>query len=379
MKDRSLELAALVIERADRDHPADGVLRFTLKSQQGLSRELGRTVARLVFAYYRWFGWLDPRDAMAEQLRQSARWAAEFAQNPSSFPERDLLAKAVPGWTSLHFKVADDYLRALQREPTLWLRARPGQGRHLAAQLGLGAQDADDILTDALAYEGPLDLFRTSEFQGGQFELQDISSQAVGWLCAPAPGETWWDAFAGEGGKTLHLADLMNNKGLVWASDRAPWRLESLKRRAARARLFNYRTVLWSGRAGLPTKTRFDGVLVDAPCSGIGTWQRNPHARWTSSPEDVRELAAKQQELLARVAAAVKPGGKLVYAVCTLTRAETVEIAVAFQTAFPEFTPLAVLNPLERQAVPAAQQWFWPQDRGGNGMFVAAWRKKDSR
>ncbi len=121
-----------------------------------------------------------------------------------------------------------------------------GGGRELARETGRGAGGGG--LPDAVIYEGAEDLFRTAEFHAGEFELQDISSQIVGWICDPQPGETWWDACAGEGGKTLHLCDLMRGKGLVWASDRAAWRLQKLKReRAARARVFNYRAALWDG------------------------------------------------------------------------------------------------------------------------------------
>jgi 16S rRNA (cytosine967-C5)-methyltransferase len=232
---------------------------------------------------------------------------------------------------------------------------------------------------ETLEYQGARDLFRTVEFHAGEFELQDLNSQAVGLFCDPKPGETWWDACAGEGGKTLHLGDLMRNKGLIWASDRAPARLRTLKRRAARARLFNYRTSLWNGDSMPPTKTKFDGVLLDAPCSGIGTWHRNPHARWTTRPEDVVELAAIQQRLLARVVSSLKPGGRLVYAVCTLSKPETLGVASAVSAALPELEPLAVANPFDAGGEPAAQHWLWPQTHGGNGMFVALWRRTGSR
>ncbi len=134
----------------------------------------------------------------------------------------------------------------------------------------------------------------------------------------------------------------MGNKGLLWATDRHPKRLETLKRRAGRAKLFNYRTALWDGSPKLPTKTKFDGILVDAPCSGVGTWQRNPHARWATSPDDVRELAATQRALLDAVAGSLKPGGRLIYSVCTLTRSETTAIADAFTAAHPELDPFAI-------------------------------------
>src|SRR5205085_8685497 len=137
---------------------------------------------------------------------------------------------------------------------------------------------------------------------------------------------------------------LMHNKGVIWATDRSERRLAVLKRRAGRAQLFNYRTALWDGSAKLPTKTKFDGILVDAPCSGVGTWQRNPHSRWTTTPKDVRELAAVQARLLDHVAGSLKSGGRLVYSVCTLTRAETTAVADAFTAAHPEFEPSPVLG-----------------------------------
>jgi 16S rRNA (cytosine967-C5)-methyltransferase len=226
-----------------------------------------------------------------------------------------------------------------------------------------------------LHYRGRQDLFRSSAFHAGEFEVQDLSSQAVGIACAPQGGQTWWDACAGEGGKLLHLSDLMQNRGLIWASDRAAWRLRLLKRRTARARVFNYRAADWDGGARLPTKTKFDGVLLDAPCSGLGTWQRNPHARWTTTPDDVGELSQLQFNLLSHAAAAVKPGGKLIYSVCTLTKAETLQIAQRFQQARPDFQPLRFAHPLDPQAPAAAQLFLWPQDFGGNGMFIAAWTR----
>jgi 16S rRNA (cytosine967-C5)-methyltransferase len=224
-----------------------------------------------------------------------------------------------------------------------------------------------------LEYDGRSDLFRTGEFHAGEFEVQDLSSQAVGLICAPRPGETWWDACAGEGGKTLHLSGLMENRGLIWASDRVAWRLAQLKRRAARAGVFNYRAVAWDGGPRLPTKTKFDGVLVDAPCSGIGTWHRNPHARWTTTAEDVKELSEVQQRILLHAAAAVKPGGKLIYAACTLSDMETTGVVQGFEQQCSQFERLPVSNPLVPASPPSGLLSLWPQDSGGNGMCVAAW------
>jgi 16S rRNA (cytosine967-C5)-methyltransferase len=375
MHERVLRIAAAVVAKANRDEPADAALRAALKKEHGLPPDLSRAVTRAVFAFYRWSGWLDRRRSIADQLVQATDFVAEFSRSPDKFPDTEMLARAVPSWVAEQVDVSTAWVRALQTEPRLWLRARVGQGRALTTKLGECWIPGLPLLADAVEYRGHEDLFRTPEFHAGEFEVQDVTSQIVGLVCDPKPGETWWDACAGEGGKLLHLSDLMQNRGLIWASDRAMWRLKRLKLRAARAKVFNYRSVLWNGGEKLPTKTMFDGVLVDAPCSGLGTWQRNPHARWTTRPSDVRELAEVQRQLLARVARGVKPGGKLIYSVCTLTRAETNEVAAAFEKESPEFRPLALPNPFKAGEVPIGPLWMWPQDCGGNGMFIAAWRR----
>lgn len=371
-----LDIAVRVISCSDREHPADEILRQQLKSERGLLPEQATAISRAVFAFYRWQGWLESVNSIADKLAKAESLAAKFARTPEAFTDRELVTRAIPAWLADEVPVQPQWIRALQSEPKLWLRARGGQGRALLAKLGPGRVFGPGALAGAVEYSGTSDLFRTPEFHAGEFELQDISSQAVGLICAPRPGETWWDACAGEGGKTLQLSDLMSNRGLIWASDRAGWRLRILRRRAARARVFNYRSAYWQGGPKLPTKTAFDGVLIDAPCSGIGTWQRNPHARWTSCLNDVKELSALQEQLLANVVPAVKPGGKLVYAVCTLTRSETECIANAFEQRFSEFAPLAVSNPLAPDKALSPRWCFWPQDVKGNGMFVAVWVKQ---
>jgi 16S rRNA (cytosine967-C5)-methyltransferase len=373
------EIAAEVIRSTSRDKPADAALREVLKQTRDLAPFDATEVAKTVFLYYRWHGWLrEERGGVDAKMRVALRLAERFRTNPASIPIAELRAKAVPAWTAEQMEMSDDWLRSLQQEAKLWLRAKRGQGRALAEKLGSVAPSS---LPEALVYEGETDLFKTPEFHAGEFEIQDVASQAVGWLCDPKPGETWWDTCAGEGGKLLHLSELMQNKGLIWASDRAAWRLQKLKRRTARAKVFNYRAVPWDGGPKLPTKTKFDGVLVDAPCSGVGTWQRNPHARWTTTIEDARELAEVQKRLLTHAAAAVKPGGKLIYSVCTLTRAETMEVADAFSRAHAGFEPMqlptnSLGEEISRALTSAAVLTLWPQDCGGNGMFVAGWRRR---
>jgi 16S rRNA (cytosine967-C5)-methyltransferase len=366
-----IQIACAVISKADGSHPADAVLRFELGGQRRMDPPAARYVTEAVFRYYRWYRWLDLKEALPEQVRSAYGLQERFDVKPATFPDSELLEKAVPDWTASQLSPSFAWIRTLQRKPILWLRAKMGQGEQLAYRLGRCTPLPG--LLDALDFHGSADLFRSPEFHAGEFELQDVSSQIVGHVCAPAETETWWDACAGEGGKLMHLSDLMQNKGLIWATDRAPWRLQKLKKRAARAKVFNYRAAQWNGGPKLPTKTKFDGVLVDAPCSGVGTWQRNPHARWTTTVNDVAELRELQVQLLTNAAAAVKPGGKLIYSVCTLTRAETTEVVERIQNNLADFAPLAIRNPLRSEE--AGPLWLWPQEFGGNGMFIAAWRR----
>lgn len=377
-----LNETARVLKLVQGGKPADAALRETLgRTRHGSAPALRRAVSRAVFAYFRWWRWLEPRQSLQKQAQAALDLQARFNRAPDAFKAEALAARAVPDWLASEMDVSPDWLRQLQREPVLWLRARQNDAADLPARLGNCAPAGSpqlatlDSQLTAFSYTGPRDLFLTDEFRDGRFEIQDLASQLVGHACAPQPGQTWWDACAGEGGKTLHLSDLMQNKGLIWASDRSVRRLDHLKKRAARAGMFNYRAAPWDGTAKLPTKTKFDGVLVDAPCSGVGTWQRNPHARWTTQPADVHELAAVQQRLLDHVAGSLKPGGRLVYSVCTLTRAETTAVAAAFTAAHPEFESVPVFRGPPSSASGSAH-FLHPHELNANGMFLAAWRRQ---
>lgn len=371
------EMAATVIAASGRDRPADRVLQNELRNVSRAESDLRREITKTVFAWFKWYRWLDRQNPDPSSLRRVVELQREYQSHPDSFDPEQLRRRSIPEWCHRHVEVTDAWIRSLQQEGRLWLRTRPGTRAAVMEQLGAEAEALPGPLEDALDYRGDRDLFRTQAFHQGRFEIQDLSSQVVGWICDPHAGESWWDACAGEGGKTLHLGDLMKNRGLIWATDRASWRLQKLKRRAARARLYNYRAVSWSQTNVLPTKNRFDGVLVDAPCSGLGTWQRNPHARWTTREEDVRELAAIQIRLLALCAKALKPGGKLVYSVCTLTKDETDDVADAVSAEVEGLEPWTFLNPLEAGRPPVSRLWLWPQQKSGNGMFIAAWRRRD--
>lgn len=352
--------------------PADGALRHYFVETRHLDPSDRRSISRAVFAYYRWLQWLDHDLSLQKKLLKATALQTRFNADETSVKPETLAARAIPAWLHEEMDVPPEYLRHLQREPALWLRARPGTAQKLARELG--SCEVSDRAPDALRFTGTQDLFTTPAFHRGAFEIQDLASQLVGHACAPNPGETWWDACAGEGGKLLHLADLMGNKGVIWGSDRNERRLQILKRRTSRAQIFNYRVASWNGSSQLPTKTKFDGILVDAPCSGVGTWHRNPHARWTTSVEDVRELAATQRALLEHVAGSLKPNGRLIYSVCTLPRSETTDVAASFAAAHPELEPWSLFG--SERASSDSQLFLWPHELNANGMFIAAWKRK---
>ena len=191
-----------------------------------------------------------------------------------------------------------------------------------------------------LRVEGRPALGREAAFQAGEIEIQDEGSQLVALLVDARPGQAVLDYCAGAGGKTLALAAAMRNKGRLVASDISAARLERAVTRLRRAGIHNVERrplgpehAAWFRRqAG-----RFDRVLVDAPCSGTGTWRRNPDMKWKFSEQDLAELEALQGDILDQAAKLVKPGGRLIYATCSLLPAENETRIERFRAAHPEF------------------------------------------
>ena len=175
----------------------------------------------------------------------------------------------------------------------------------------------------------------------------------------------------GAGGKALHLAALMGGKGVVVATDVNAAKLKEAARRARRSPFRNLTTKPWDGHhvAGKPKS--FDGVLVDAPCSALGTWRRNPDARWTTHREAIARLAELQSQILHAAAAGVRPGGTLLYSVCTLTPTETTRRHPPLPRNPPRL-PARPLSPsLYRPAPTDGTLLIWPQDADTDAMFIA--------
>jgi len=212
-------------------------------------------------------------------------------------------------------------------------------------------------------------------YDQGWWSVQDASAQLVGQLLNPQPGDLVLDICAAPGGKATQIAELMGDEGTVWACDRTSSRLNKVRANAQRLGLSSLQIHTGDSRDLSQFHGQADRVLVDAPCSGLGTLHRHADARWRQSPETIVELAQLQQELLTEAARCVKPTGSLVYATCTLHPAENEEVIQAFLQSHQQWSmvpPADWTAPVDI----APQGWVrvWPHRHYMDGFFMAQLR-----
>lgn len=406
------EFSALVIQEG---RPADTLLNAWLRSRRELGSRDRRFLAQAIFSYFRWYGWtvarlqLEPVAAAllgtaldVEDLPQSfqyleSRCSLPFSVEPMAHldleEKRTLLNeqfKSLPDFRPLQHtdlvipgigglisrQQIEPCIQAFQQRPPAWIRCRTDAGELLSALTEKGIQaHRHATMPQALSVEAGVSLEHALSGQGGRFVVQDIGSQLVGCIADPQPANDWWDCCAGSGGKALHLMDLMQQNGKVLASDVRLPVLKELKKRARKYGIKNIRTQPFNAVNDEPFTKTFDGVLVDAPCSGWGTWSRNPDARWRASRRDVVQCAARQLKILSNVKWCVKPGGTLVYAVCTVTRPETEEVVMNFLDQHENFSLAPFTNPLNGEPT-GGQLQIWPWEGPGDGMFIAKFVRK---
>lgn len=218
-------------------------------------------------------------------------------------------------------------------------------------------------------------------FLEGAFEVQDEGSQLLGFLLDPKRGEMVVDFCAGAGGKTLLLGALMRNTGRLYAFDVSDKRLANLKPRLARSGLSNVHPGRIEHERDQKIKRlagKADRVLVDAPCSGLGTLRRNPDLKWRQSETSVAELTAKQASILDAAATLVRPGGRLVYATCSLLTAENDAVVAAFLEKHPDFSLLPAAGLLGKQGIACEDEVLrlLPHRHNTDGFFAAAMERK---
>ncbi len=231
-------------------------------------------------------------------------------------------------------------------------------------------------------------LGKLDTFTRGAIEVQDEGSQLLAVLVDAKRGEMVVDFCAGAGGKTLALGASMRGTGRLYAFDTSGHRLDALKPRLARSGLSNVHPVAIAHERDDRIKRlagKIDRVLVDAPCSGLGTLRRNPDLKWRQNPKLVAELSAKQTAILQSAARLLKPGGRLVYATCSLLKEENEHIAEAFSVANPGFHLLQAAEVLTQAGVENAPKLcsgaflrLWPHQHQTDGFFAAVWQKAES-
>lgn len=226
-----------------------------------------------------------------------------------------------------------------------------------------------------VTFTGRTNVFALRAFKAGLFEVQDEGSQLIALAGAARPGQLVVDACAGAGGKSLALAAEMRNKGRLIACDRDSRRLLEMRPRARRAGVHNWEArAVPEGAAGAARLCdllgQADLVLVDAPCSGLGALRRNPDARWRLNPAEVDSFPPRQRQILERYAPLVKPGGRLVYATCSINRRENQDVRADFLRSHPQFEPVPALEGFPDEAQ------LLPHLHGTDGFYIAAFRRR---
>ncbi|MEX8519614.1 MAG: RsmB/NOP family class I SAM-dependent RNA methyltransferase [Leptothrix sp. (in: b-proteobacteria)] len=366
------------------------VLRERLKWQH--LAQSGRGPHERCLAILAWQG--DPRFLDSALIDNEREWLAQ-SRLAAQQQLPDKLRHNLPDWLvePLQARLGEQFwplVESLSHGAGLDLRVNALKSRREEVQAALA--EAGVVATPTpyspwgLRVEGKPQINRSELFTGGAIEVQDEGSQLLALLTEAKRGEMVVDFCAGAGGKTLALGAMMRNTGRLYAFDVSTHRLEALKPRLARSGLSNVYPAGIAHERDERIKRlsgKIDRVLVDAPCSGLGTLRRNPDLKWRQSPQSVQELVAKQQAILASAARLVKSGGRLVYATCSLLDAENEQIATAFSAANPDFTPLDAAEVLTHQKVEGAAELvengylrLWPHRHGTDAFFAAVWQRR---
>jgi 16S rRNA (cytosine967-C5)-methyltransferase len=403
------------------DHPADAIVSRFFRDHRGLGPRERATLAETVYTVLRQkllfeklalsgsgpkerrlaiLGFHGSRDFLKSVLsEQEKQW---LDQCDKVRPEEllELHRHNLPEWLvqPLKEQLGEGFwplVESLNQGAGLDLRVNTPLAKREAIQKELAQAGIKSVPTPyspwGLRVDGKPALNKLDAFTRGAIEVQDEGSQLLALLLEAKRGEMVVDFCAGAGGKTLAIGAAMRGTGRLYAFDTSAHRLEALKPRLARSGLSNVHPAAIAHERDERIKRlagKIDRVLVDAPCSGLGTLRRNPDLKWRQTLQAVEEMTVKQAAILASAARLLKPGGRLVYATCSILREENEAIAEAFSAAHPDFQPLDAGELLAQLKVePAASLCsgganglrylrLWPHLHQTDGFFAAIWQKR---
>lgn len=409
-------LAEAIASLQPLDRPADSALRAFFRAHPALGQRDRGFVAEGVYAWLRkkrsseaFAGSINARKLaltvltrefghsvrdLEPVLREDERsWLA--CRKSVAPPDDPALRADLPDWlwqrldTFLTDAERDALVRAWQKSAPLDLRVNPLANRRDAVHDALTRDGIENAPTPyspiGLRLANKPALQRHPLFLAGEIEVQDEGSQLLGYLVAPKRQEMVVDFCAGAGGKTLLLGALMHNLGRLYAFDTSEKRLANLRPRLQRSRLSNVHPQVLAHERDTKVRRlagKIDRVLVDAPCSGLGTLRRNPDLKWRQHVADIAEMSAKQARILEAAATLVKPGGRLVYATCSVLPEENQAIVEAFLAQEVEFHLLDAWEVLAQEDITIAPRandprrdprylQLWPHVHGCDGFFAA--------
>lgn len=413
-----LELSTELLHRVlQLQHPADGVVSDFFREHRSLGSRERHSLAETTYSVLRErpllqhlaqsgrgeierrlaiLGWQGNQGFLRAALSETEQqWLERVATvDRSALPEK--LRHNLPDWLAdtLRSALGDEFwplVDSLNAVAPLDLRVNTFKARREDVQAAFASEGVEALATPhsplGLRIQGRPALHKSAVFLRGDVEVQDEGSQLLALLTGAKRGEMVMDFCAGAGGKTLALGAEMRNTGRLYAFDTSGHRLAALKPRLARSGLSNVFPAQIAHERDERVKRlagKMDRVLVDAPCSGLGTLRRNPDLKWRQTPQSVAELRVKQAAILDSAARLVKPGGRLVYATCSLLEAENEEIAQAFSEArSADFAVLPAEDALGRARVADAGSLvrgdflrLWPHRHGTDGFFAAIWERR---
>jgi 16S rRNA (cytosine967-C5)-methyltransferase len=402
------------------EHPADATVSRYFREHRALGPRERATLAETVYTVLRKkllfehmarsgsgskerrlaiLGFYGPRDFLKSALTdQEKSWLDQCdSVQPGDLMEHH--RHNLPDWLvqPLKDQLGDAFwplVDSLSQSATLDLRVNTFTDKRADVRKELAIAGIKSTLTPyspwGLRIEGKPALTKLDAFARGAIEVQDEGSQVLAMLLDAKRGEMVVDFCAGAGGKTLAIGAAMRSTGRLYAFDTSAHRLDALKPRLARSKLSNVHPAAIAHERDERIKRlagKIDRVLVDAPCSGLGTLRRNPDLKWRQSPRAIEELVVKQTAILQSAARLLKPGGRLVYATCSVLPQENEVIAQAFSAENQDFKPLDARDILTQLKVEEASALcagpvtggeflrLWPHRHGTDGFFAAIWEK----